>query len=1002
MMHPLPLQMRVILLRESCHRLPPFLRSLYRLAFAVFMHLVLSYGKIFAGSASRASRWKSILRASAPTSSSMASSGGDSAMSVLPVALTSEVLPGVALGAPAAVSLVNDSDDEDELLGYDAAGDINEAVPRDSTEAVPLPAARPVTDTIRASWIRSEVCRLWGQPRLLQTCPGPNPVCVERKHLAWIRDGEYEYVVAEKTDGVRYLLCCCRASDLRDESSIEQEAAELRTGSGAPSAGAGGSAASRNVAFMVDRAFDAYEVHLRNAPEDIYEGTLLDGELVREESGEVKFLVYDCVALYGHHVGNVEDYVARLNVLSSLFYMDTLPAGSPPPLLSARPLSADGAAIYVAAAADDAPGGGADTEAKSVASSCLHYRFKVLLKPVFAACHVAHVMHMAGFPEAPLAEGEDAPRRFPHQSDGIILTPRNLEVVTGTNWPMLKWKGENNPIDLLLEASIGDNAQEWADYANPIMSAKRRAGRTLRSIVDSLRVSQTTRHARPERGCGGGAGSGRRSAAESSSAKRRDGRQDSGRNASRRQGSSHSPGGRGREETAHEGDQEPTPATANQNKWSMAAGVVCEAGGEGADEPVREPSPSRTRSRSTRREEGAAAYSGLAKQVGAVRGEGIAPGAVASITTRQQGVTSKQTVGLGRGVVVRALVVNGGTKQKVDGAARKRGRGESRRESRSNKARTTRGGRSRSGSRSRSRSSRSSSSSSSSGSSSSSSRSGDRRRRRSTGRRSSHDARGDARRRKHSSSAERRAEARRLRQEKKERALKAAVQLHKEARRIQKRAQLRFAMLAQSAALPSDASSSDAAAHDSGISSDILDQPESIHWRLRLLYREGRSFKDAASGFPYSGYTIRFSLENSPMLRAVLAGFEALVREQYLHVRRARLADHRARGGGSGSASSGGGAANVDLCRVPANGGDVPSVRAVGVVVECDTKLNLEKQLMRCRVVRARQDKLDPNCRLTITRTLGAIIDPVSASDLVQALRDAPVVTRCTDTGGAL
>ena len=212
------------------------------------------------------------------------------------------------------------------------------------------------------------------------------------------------------------------------------------------------------------------------------------------------------------------------------------------------------------------------------------------------------------------------------------------------------------------------------------------------------------------------------------------------------------------------------------------------------------------------------------------------------------------------------------------------------------------------------------------------------------------------------------------------------MKLHKEAQRIQKRAQLRFAMLAQAAAPPPDAT-----AGIDDVNDDILDQPESIHWRLRLLYREGRSFKDAASGFPYSGYMIKFCLENSPMLRAVLAGFEALVREQYLHVRRARLADHRARG-------EAGGAASASLhARTTA---DVPSVRAVGVVVECDTKLNLERQVMKCTVVRARQDKLDPNCRLTITRTLGAIIEPVCAADLVRALVNAPVVPREGADGG--
>jgi len=920
----------------------------------------------------------------------MASAEENGVLNVLPVALTSEILPGVTLGAPAAVSLVNDSDDEDELLGYDAAGDINEAVPRDSTEAVPLPAARPETDTVRASWIRSEVCRLWGQPRLLQTCPGPNPVCVERKHLAWIRDGEYEYVVAEKTDGVRYLLCCCRASDLRDSS--DEQSSKSGAG-GTPEEGRRSSETSRNVSFMVDRAFDAYEVQLCGAPVEMYDGTLLDGELVREESGELKFLVYDCVALYGHHVGNVEDYIARLDVLSSLFSMDALPVGSPPPLLAARPLS-EGPTVRVAGATGTGKAAGS-----SSAEPPPHSGFSVLLKPIFSACHAAHVMHMAGFPDAPLPEGAAVPQRFPHQSDGIILTPRNLEVVTGTNWPMLKWKGENNPIDLLLEASIGDNAQEWADYANPIISAKRRAGRTLRSIVDTLRVGRG-----PSRDSQRSDGSGKAKREQqkisgASSAQSRGGR---------RRSPSDSPGALDKhkhnsdrrhatkgtaaavETSQRHGDEADAEslsartdggaaaaaaaAATRPSRWSMAVGAATDVS---YDNVSKDHCPSPVRgSRDSKHPPASSGDDARAKNA---RVSGSSASSLAA-------AGRKTTVGLGRGVIVRALIVNNGSSAgQGDGTAKKRGRNEGRNDGRYGSRRSA---------RSRSNSSSDSSSGSGSGSSSDGSSSSRRRRRRRKGTNDGSRARkkggdrsaSDSRWHQRSSSAERRAEARRLRQERKDRALKAAVKLHKEAQRIQKRAQLRFAMLAQAAAPPPDAT-----AGIDDVNDDILDQPESIHWRLRLLYREGRSFKDAASGFPYSGYMIKFCLENSPMLRAVLAGFEALVREQYLHVRRARLADHRARG-------EAGGAASASLhARTTA---DVPSVRAVGVVVECDTKLNLERQVMKCTVVRARQDKLDPNCRLTITRTLGAIIEPVCAADLVRALVNAPVVPREGADGG--
>jgi len=264
---------------------------------------------------------------------------------------------------------------------------------------------------------------------------------------------------------------------------------------------------------------------------------------------------------------------------------------------------------------------------------------------------------------------------------------------------------------------------------------------------------------------------------------------------------------------------------------------------------------------------------------------------------------------------------------------------------------------------------------------------------------------GDAHDKRKDADALRRSLARRERSKRKHLAMKEEVRMQDEARRIQKRAQVRLRMLEQAASVEScgdlvpAADDGSATRRRAGAGSavsyledsqqlrnDILDQPASISWKLRLLYRVGRTFKDAAAGLDYCGYRIRFVLKDSIMLRAVLAGFETLIREQYLHVRRSRLANHLCSSSSSSSPPSDAATCKTVFAQQPY---EVPCIRAISVVVECDSVLDIDNQVMWCKVMRARQDKLDPNCFLTITRTLNVMRDPVDAESLIEALCDA-------------
>jgi hypothetical protein len=90
--------------------------------------------------------------------------------------------------------------------------------------------------------------------------PGPQPISIERVHFTILKNNEY--VVCEKTDGVRHLLVSTLFGD-------------------------------KKVCVLVNRAFDMTVVPL-NVPKASYQGTILDGELI-----DKTFIVHDAVCVSG-------------------------------------------------------------------------------------------------------------------------------------------------------------------------------------------------------------------------------------------------------------------------------------------------------------------------------------------------------------------------------------------------------------------------------------------------------------------------------------------------------------------------------------------------------------------------------------------------------------------------------------------------------------------------------------------------------------------------------
>lgn len=94
----------------------------------------------------------------------------------------------------------------------------------------------------------------------IERFPGPQPISIEKKHIPIL--SKNEYLVCEKTDGVRHFLVCF--TDLQN----------------------------RKICALVNRSFD-YTLYPLTVPRD----TLLDGELLGDT-----FIVHDAVCIKGEDV----------------------------------------------------------------------------------------------------------------------------------------------------------------------------------------------------------------------------------------------------------------------------------------------------------------------------------------------------------------------------------------------------------------------------------------------------------------------------------------------------------------------------------------------------------------------------------------------------------------------------------------------------------------------------------------------------------------------------
>lgn len=252
-----------------------------------------------------------------------------------------------------------------------------------------IPSHSKIHDEAEQDAYWNMILKAWGvrRKRFAGYFPGSNPVSIAREDLPKLR--KHPYLVAHKSDGVRYLLFLT-----------------LRPGS-----------TEDPVALMVDRAQNMYEVDVLAPEEHFLQGTLLEGELVwcQPDQNEMIFLVFDALFVAGTSYVN-RPFSERLEAASRLTRWSEELARLPPEDLEARVQETESLAL-------------------------VHFEPRLVMKPK-RFVDLKHTMRVWD-------ERGDAT----HRIDGLILQRADAPYVYGTSGDAIfKWKDQSS-IDLAGRAS---------------------------------------------------------------------------------------------------------------------------------------------------------------------------------------------------------------------------------------------------------------------------------------------------------------------------------------------------------------------------------------------------------------------------------------------------------------------------------------------------------------------------------------------------------------------
>jgi len=276
----------------------------------------------------------------------------------------------------------------------------------DEENAPHAPTSFRVEQPREVAEIKECMAKAWGIARKLTHNPAPNPVSLHRSHLPQIKTTPY--VVAEKTDGVRYVLVLGRFTELRQQYAV-----------------------------LVDRAFTMYQIQVF-APKDFFYGSVFDGEMVwNKEQRCFMFLVFDAVAVKGRSVRKA-NFLERYRTITDSFLSQSEWGQRNIDQLE----EATDAALQFAKT-------GKIVAIPDNTSPCVFLYTKPCVK-----------LELFGSLARSISSLE-------HDSDGFIFTPINAPVMRNTHAHMFKWK-YHPTIDLELCATDSEIVYRCQDGANAV------------------------------------------------------------------------------------------------------------------------------------------------------------------------------------------------------------------------------------------------------------------------------------------------------------------------------------------------------------------------------------------------------------------------------------------------------------------------------------------------------------------------------------------------------
>lgn len=251
----------------------------------------------------------------------------------------------------------------------------------------PLPKNSPIV-----YHAKELISKAWGFNGVIHHNPAPNPISLERKHMSHLKKHIADYVVAEKSDGIRYLLVM-------------------------------GNFQKKAYAVMVNRRMQMFEVPLYANPDYFEDGSVFDGELVIETTPHLKqerqvYLVFDVCLIKGEICTNYPflDRYQRINQAFDIHKKD---------ILNDEILKWEGIALSEA------------QENDKIVSLGNFMALTFRPKPAVPMTNLGSLWRSVD--------------RLNHPSDGFILTPTPTPILTGTHETMFKWKHVHT-LDLILEA----------------------------------------------------------------------------------------------------------------------------------------------------------------------------------------------------------------------------------------------------------------------------------------------------------------------------------------------------------------------------------------------------------------------------------------------------------------------------------------------------------------------------------------------------------------------